>query len=203
MSYLRTVGLKTLAHAPNFTHGTCTYDCFHNFIILYVCTCLCKTVADLQILIILNGFMDFYSSLCSSYSVHQFQYNFEVLWAEIGSRHARATRRTWCCSLTAEILLTNPLSLVSMFTPLLGKTNPHFLQNILINNGSGEIVWGKISVMTMGSFHVFKIVTLTCVLHAKLITFLQHLIFHFLCADSLFLLGRQIWRACLLLGYTI
>ena len=45
-----------------------------------------------------------------------------------------------------------------------------------------ETVWGKMSVMTVGSFHVFtKIVTLTCVLQVKLHFFEKT---HF--ADSLY-----------------
>ena len=59
--------------------------------------------------------------------------------------------------------------------------------NTLIKNFTsivdlGETVWGNMSVMTMGSFHVFtKIVTLTCVLQVKLNFFKKT---HF--ADSLY-----------------
>ena len=48
--------------------------------------------------------------------------------------------------------------------------------------GLWETAWGKMSVMTVGSFHVFtKIVTLTCVLQVKLHFFEKT---HF--ADSLY-----------------
>ena len=59
--------------------------------------------------------------------------------------------------------------------------------NTLIENVTSivdlwETVWGNMSVMTMGSFHVFtKIVTLTCVLQVKLHFFEKT---HF--ADSLY-----------------
>ncbi len=54
------------------------------------------------------------------------------------------------------------------------------IQNTTFIMVSGETVWGKMSVMTVGSFQVFiKRVTLTRVLHVKVNVFPNTLIFMF------------------------
>ena len=70
--------------------------------------------------------------------------------------------------------------------------------------GLEEADWGKMSVMTVGTFQVFvKNVTLTCVLHVKTNVFPKNCDFHFLCLSNLFLLGGQICEVFSFLEYRI
>ena len=64
--------------------------------------------------------------------------------------------------------------------------------------------WGKMCIMTVGSFQVFiKNVTLTRVLQVKINVFPKNLDFPFLCLNNLFLFGGEICEAFMFLEYRI
>ena len=67
-----------------------------------------------------------------------------------------------------------------------------------------EIVWGNISAMTVGSFQVFinKCNFDMCVA-CQSPSFLEHIIFHFLCSNYLFLFGGQTCEGFIFSEYRI
>ena len=67
-----------------------------------------------------------------------------------------------------------------------------------------ETAWGKMCVLTVGSFHFFtEIMTLTGVLQVKVYVLLKTINFHVLCLKHEFLFGGQICEAFVFLEYRI
>jgi hypothetical protein len=113
------------------------------------------SAAELQNSIVSIDFTDFIDFCSFSDSVHQFWYNFEVLWVEIGSIHTRTARRTRYCSLVTEISRPDAFLLFLEFTVLLETWMSIFLSKteLLLWFWGNRLV--NMSAMTMGSFHVF------------------------------------------------
>ena len=121
------------------------------------------SASDLQNPIILIDLIDFTDSHVFHILFIDFDEISVFLWVELVSRHTCTTR---CRD--------------SLSSPFFKLSSSRFrLENLKINTsadtstfirGLGETVWGKISVMTVGSFHLFiKVMTSTCVLQIKAI----------------------------------
>ena len=100
-------------------------------------------------------FTDFIVFCSFPNSVHHFWYNFEVLWAGIGSIHTRTAKRTRYCSPGTEISRPDAFSLFLEFTVLLETWMSTFLSKTEFLSW----FWGNrlvnMSAMTVGLFHVF------------------------------------------------
>ena len=138
------------------------------------------SAAELQNSIVSIDFTDFINFCSFSDSVHQFWYNFEVLWVEIGSIHTRTARRTRYCSLVTEISRPDAFLLFLEFTVLLETWMSTFLSKTELllwfwGNRLGQHVRNDCGIISC--FH--KNMTLTCVLQVQVQICTKPLIFMF------------------------